>query len=78
MNCGSSNAARSGFERSEITWSALLALRLEDQMNGMQKTAYEAVMEVACKILDGAYGKDDDLDVEALEEDLDNATADLG
>ena len=46
-------------------------------MNGQQKTAYEAVMEVAQKIRDGAYGKGDVLDVEALEEDLDNATADL-
>jgi hypothetical protein len=47
-------------------------------MDGMQKTAYEAVMEVACKILDGAYGKGDDIDVEALEQDLDDTTANLG
>lgn len=47
-------------------------------MNGMQKTAYEAVMEVAGKIRDGAYGDDDDIDVEALEEDLDDATANIG
>ena len=44
----------------------------------MQKTAYEAVMEVASKILDDAYGKDDDIDVDALEQDLNDVTADLG
>ena len=47
-------------------------------MTGQQTIAYEAVMAVACKILDGAYGDDDMIDVEALEEDLDDCTADLG
>lgn len=47
-------------------------------MTGMQKTAYEAVKEVAANILSGKYGKDDDIDIDALEDDLEDATADLG
>ena len=46
-------------------------------MNGKQKTAYEAVIEVAQKILDGAYGKDDDIDIDALRDDLDDTTDNL-
>jgi hypothetical protein len=46
-------------------------------MDGIQEKIYRAVMDVACNILDGAYGTYDDIDVEAVEEDLDDATADF-
>ena len=47
-------------------------------MDGQQLTAYEAVMKVACQIQEGMYGTGEDIDVEALESDLDDATADIG
>ena len=40
-------------------------------MEGKQKTAYEGIMDIATKILDGFYGTHDDFDVEPLEDDFD-------
>ena len=37
-----------------------------------QKAVYEAVMEMASSVLDGRYGKNDDFDVEAWRDDLDD------
>ncbi len=46
-------------------------------MEGKQKTVYEAIMEMASKVLDGMYGKDDDFDVEAWRDDLDTLSYDV-
>ena len=39
-------------------------------MNGMQKTAYDRIAELLAAIEGGKYGRDDDLDVEGLANDL--------
>lgn len=41
-------------------------------MQGKQNIVYEAVMEMASKVLDGFYGKDNDFDVEAWRDDLEH------
>ena len=39
-------------------------------MNGMQKSIYEAVSDLARKVGEGAYGRDDDFDADAFYEDF--------
>ena len=46
-------------------------------MDGMQKTAYERLVEMAGKVKDGAYGTDDDLAVDTLYDDLDELLDDM-
>lgn len=41
-------------------------------MEGKQNEVYEAIMEMASKVLDGMYGKDNDFDVESWRDDLDD------
>lgn len=46
-------------------------------MDGMQLTIYERLKEIQAKVRDGAFGVDDDLDVESFREELDDLTADM-
>jgi len=46
-------------------------------MSSTQKEAYERIKEILLKIETGAYGKGDDVDLQALRADLDYATFDL-
>lgn len=43
-------------------------------MDGIQYTVYLALNNLAQKVADGAFGKDDDFDAEAFGEDLDAIT----
>lgn len=47
-------------------------------MEGLQQTVYERLMEIATAVRDGAYGKGDDINMEAVHEDLENDLADCG
>jgi hypothetical protein len=49
----------------------------EGEMDGIQMTVWERLMEVATKVKEGAYGEDDDFDADALSEDLNTLTFDL-
>ena len=42
-------------------------------MKGNQKKAYDSLNEVNAKLKDGFYGRDDDVDLAILAEDLDDA-----
>jgi hypothetical protein len=46
-------------------------------MDGIQKTIYERLLEIAMKVKDGAYGKDDEVDVTSLDNDLADAICDV-
>ena len=46
-------------------------------MSSTQKEAYERLKEILLKIEAGAYGKGDDVDLQALRSDLDASTFDL-
>jgi len=46
-------------------------------MDGIQKTVYERLQELAQKVKDGYYGKDDDFDLETYESDVTDITADM-
>ena len=46
-------------------------------MDGIQKTVYLRLQELAQKVKDGAYGKDDDFDLNAYEVDVEDITADM-
>lgn len=46
-------------------------------MDGIQMTVWERLREIETKVKEGAYGKDDDFDADALSEDLYALTFDL-
>ena len=46
-------------------------------MDGIQKTVYLRLQELAQKVKDGAYGKDDDFELEEFERDASDITADM-
>jgi len=46
-------------------------------MEGFVKTAWERLTEIKLKLEHGYYGESDDMDVQALEDDLDEVTDDL-
>ncbi len=46
-------------------------------MDGEQKTVVERLEEIVLSVKEGKYGKDDDLDVEALRKDLEEALDDM-
>ncbi len=39
-------------------------------MTGIQRTLYEALMDLARSVQDGKFGQDDDVDAEAFDEDI--------
>ncbi len=45
--------------------------------DGMQKTVCERLKEMEQKVKDGAYGVCDELDVDAVREDIEDITADM-
>ena len=49
----------------------------EKKFGGLQQTAYERLMEIAVSIREGKYGWGDDFDASSLENDLNDATADI-
>jgi len=46
-------------------------------MGGLQKTLAEGLREILDKVESGAYGKDDDINVEAVEEDIEDVMWDV-
>ena len=46
-------------------------------INGNQTAAHQRLKDILAKLRDGAYGVGDQLDVDALNDDLDDVTADM-
>ena len=46
-------------------------------VSGMQETVCERLKEMERKVREGAYGLEDELDVDAVRDDLEDITADM-